>query len=70
MNAHPWAVAHLDRCRALENEACRAVVAFGGGSRTRKAVSDALRAWRSAGDAERARWFRKHANFISGHLFK
>lgn len=55
---------------ALESEAVALVVGLGGGPKTRSSVARALRAWRRAGNYSRAKWFRKHVSFITGHLFK
>jgi hypothetical protein len=63
-----WATAHVDRCRAMESAACADLVAFGGGSRTRKRLADALRGWRQIGDHDRARWLARHAYFITGEV--
>lgn len=63
-----WATAHVDRCRAMESAACADLVAFGGGSRTRKRLADALRGWRQIGDHDRARWLARHASFITGEV--
>lgn len=57
-------------CQTLEGNACAAIVSRGGGARARKLTADALRAWRTLRDYERAKWFRRHAYFISGHLWK
>jgi len=57
-----------DMCKALESEACGALVRHGGGPRTRKLVADALRAWRRLGDYERARWFLRHVYFGVGEV--
>ena len=57
-----------DMCKALESEACAALVGLGGGARTRKLLADALRAWRRFGDPERARWLARHAYFITGEV--
>lgn len=54
----------------LESSACQRIVALGGGSSTRSLVAKTLRAWRSLGDFDRARWFLRHAFFISGYLYK
>lgn len=56
--------------RDLENKACALVVGLGGGPSCRRAVARALRAWRRENDFNRARWFRRHAFYISGHLYK
>lgn len=52
----------------MESAACRDLVAFGGGSRTRKRLADALRGWRQIGDHDRARWLARHAYFIAGEV--
>jgi len=57
-----------DTCKALESEACAALVGLGGGARTRKLLADALRAWRRLGDHERARWLARHAYFVAGEV--
>jgi len=57
-----------DTCKALESEACAALVGLGGGARARKLLADALRAWRRLGDHERARWLARHAYFITGEV--
>ena len=59
-----------DTCKALESEACGALVGLGGGVRARKLLADALRAWRRLGDHERARWLARHAYFITGALYR
>ena len=57
-----------DTCKALESEACGALVRHGGGARARKLLADALRAWRRFGDRERARWLIRHAYFVAGEV--
>jgi hypothetical protein len=57
-----------DMCKALESEACGALVRHGGGPRARKLLADALRAWRRFGDRERARWLIRHAYFVAGEV--
>ena len=58
----------LDMCKALESEACGALVRNGGGARARKLLADALRAWRRFGDHERAKWLVRHASFVVGEV--
>lgn len=72
MSAHrwPWATAHIDLCRTVENDALRLVLSVGGGGRTRKRLAEALRGWRSIGDHERARWLIRHAHSIRGEVVK
>ena len=57
-----------DTCKALESEACAALVGLGGGARTRKLLADALLAWRRFGDHERAKWLVRHAYFVAGEV--
>ena len=58
----------LDMCKALESEACGALVRNGGGAWARKLLADALRAWRRFGDHERAKWLVRHAYFVAGEV--
>ena len=57
-------------CLYNESAACQRIVALGGGSKTRNMVANVLRDWRTIGKPERAVWFRRHAYYISGHLYK
>jgi len=57
-----------DMCKALESEACGALVRNGGGAWARKLLADALRAWRRFGDPERAKWLVRHASFVVGEV--
>ena len=56
--------------RILESSACARIVGIGGGSVTRNLVAQTLKAWRAVGEYDRAVWFRRHAFYISGHLYK
>ena len=53
-----------DTARAAENFACGCLLHSTNPGKIRAAVAAALRAWRAVGDAERVKWFHRHAYFL------
>jgi len=55
---------------ALENEAIRCAVQYGGGQYVRQALAKALKAYRAEGSRHSASWLRDYVLYITGHLWK
>lgn len=53
-----------ESAKSAENFACGCLIHSTNPAKLRGAVAATLRAWRAVGDAERVKWFHRHAYFI------
>lgn len=53
-----------ESAKTAENFACGCLVQSTHSQKIRRAVAAALRTWRAVGDAERVKWFHRHAYFV------